>query len=243
MTTDACAYARGITPSPHLRGLSSRTATIAADAVDRVPEASRLERLPDAFVAGVHGYAPGMGDYCCRWMQADLERVCAQHADRFDCPDALVDRATDGRYGLIVHDGGSSSVTILVCPWCGSELHAGTVDASLYGSAESDGVQFDLSPALNVASDEVLVAAARAQWSDDATRPLLDLAAEMDASVAAELAELRQTEVSKQEDCDWQVVAMEADRWLRKHRPALAHAADELVEAPGRPGRRLDLGT
>jgi len=25
-------------------------------------------------------------------------------------------------YGLIVHDGGSSSITIEFCPWCGTQL-------------------------------------------------------------------------------------------------------------------------
>jgi hypothetical protein len=174
-------------------------------------------------------------------MQADLERVCDQHSDRFDCADALVHRAADGTYGLIVHDGGESFVSILVCPWCGSELHDGSVEASIEGSSDSDGVEFDLAPALAAASDATLVAAARAQWMDEAVRPLLDLAARAHDSVASEMTKLRATEASGEAGADWWVDAMEADRSLRKHRPALAQATDDLADTPGRPGRRLDI--
>jgi hypothetical protein len=44
------------------------------------------------------------------------------HADRFDCPDALIERREDGYHGIIVHDGGASSVQIAYCPWCGKRL-------------------------------------------------------------------------------------------------------------------------
>jgi hypothetical protein len=30
--------------------------------------------------------------------------------------------STDGVNGLIIHDGGSSSIGIAFCPWCGSTL-------------------------------------------------------------------------------------------------------------------------
>ncbi len=46
---------------------------------------------------------------------------CDQHADPFDCPDALLFKDKRG-YGLIVHDGGSSYVEISHCPWCGASL-------------------------------------------------------------------------------------------------------------------------
>jgi hypothetical protein len=63
------------------------------------------------------------GDYCCDTMRADLERVCDQHPDRWDCPDALIGYfASTGEYGLIVHDGGSSMSVIEYCPWCGAKL-------------------------------------------------------------------------------------------------------------------------
>jgi hypothetical protein len=49
--------------------------------------------------------------------------LCAEHANRSDCPDALVHFSPSSKsYGLIVHDGGSSSIEIHFCPWCGSKL-------------------------------------------------------------------------------------------------------------------------
>ena len=44
--------------------------------------------------------------------------VCKEHPDRFDCPDALLDfNPRMQEYGIIIHDGGSSVVTIGYCPW------------------------------------------------------------------------------------------------------------------------------
>lgn len=61
--------------------------------------------------------------HCCSNMKDAVESVCDEHADRFDCPDALVSySAKFDEYGLIVHDGGSSIVAIEFCPWCGSRL-------------------------------------------------------------------------------------------------------------------------
>ncbi len=63
--------------------------------------------------------------HCCDDMRHDLDRVCDKHPSRFDCPDCLVHySATKQRYGLIVHDGGSSSIAISYCPWCGTKLTA-----------------------------------------------------------------------------------------------------------------------
>jgi hypothetical protein len=72
-------------------------------------------------------------------MAADLNRTCDQHADRADCPDALIDRVRGG-YGIIVHDGGSSVIAIAFCPWCGARLPAiGDIDLSdLPGDDEAD---------------------------------------------------------------------------------------------------------
>jgi hypothetical protein len=61
-------------------------------------------------------------NHCCDRMREAAENVCDEHPDRFDCPDCLVSRFLDGRYGLIIHDGGSSVVIIRFCPWCGTEL-------------------------------------------------------------------------------------------------------------------------
>lgn len=45
------------------------------------------------------------------------------HDDPCTCPDALiVVSARFQEYGPIVHDGGTSSITIDFCPWCGRRL-------------------------------------------------------------------------------------------------------------------------
>jgi hypothetical protein len=67
-------------------------------------------------------------------MAYDLGQTCETHASRFDCPDALIN-LSGGRYGLIVHDGGSSVMNISFCPWCGKSL--GDVRAE-------DGTEFDI---------------------------------------------------------------------------------------------------
>ncbi|WP_373288637.1 DUF6980 family protein [Brucella endophytica] len=59
--------------------------------------------------------------FCCERMKYDLRQVCELHPDRSDCPDALIG-TMNGGYGLLIHDGGSSMVEILYCPWCGTKL-------------------------------------------------------------------------------------------------------------------------
>ena len=64
-----------------------------------------------------------MERHCCEDMRREVERVCVEHPDRLDCPDCLLHYSSRFReYGLIVHDGGSSSVGIRFCPWCGARL-------------------------------------------------------------------------------------------------------------------------
>ena len=56
-------------------------------------------------------------------MTSAVESGCDQHGDRWDCPDALVTySAKFNEYGLMIHDGGSSSIRIFYCPWCGAKL-------------------------------------------------------------------------------------------------------------------------
>ncbi len=62
-------------------------------------------------------------NHCCEMMSAQIAHRCEQHADIFDCPDVLiVYRSKFDEYGIIIHDGGSSSITIHYCPWCGTTL-------------------------------------------------------------------------------------------------------------------------
>ncbi len=61
--------------------------------------------------------------HCCERMVEAASSTCDQHPNRFDRPDALIHYAPTFReYGLIVHDGGESSVEIKYCPWCGARL-------------------------------------------------------------------------------------------------------------------------
>ena len=43
--------------------------------------------------------------------------------DPLKCPDVLIQYSPKfDEYGLIVHDGGESSIAISFCPWCGTKL-------------------------------------------------------------------------------------------------------------------------
>jgi len=62
-------------------------------------------------------------------MKRNATQSCAQHPSRFDCPDALIEYFPRlGEYGLIIHDGGQSVVTIAFCPFCGAKLPTSRTD-------------------------------------------------------------------------------------------------------------------
>ena len=61
--------------------------------------------------------------FCCETMGDALSFGCAQHADPFECADALiVYNEIFDEYGIPVHDGGASYVLIAHCPWCSAKL-------------------------------------------------------------------------------------------------------------------------
>lgn len=61
--------------------------------------------------------------HCCSRMTEAINFRCSEHASSFDCPDMLVMYWEKfDEYGLVVHDGGTSVVTIQYCPWCGARL-------------------------------------------------------------------------------------------------------------------------
>ncbi|WP_404900555.1 hypothetical protein PV791_05850 [Priestia filamentosa] len=64
-----------------------------------------------------------MNKHCCDDMEYHANFKCDIHKTPFVCPDHLIlfdDKHND--YGLIVHDGGSSTIEISFCPWCGKKL-------------------------------------------------------------------------------------------------------------------------
>ncbi len=63
------------------------------------------------------------GSHCCEEMQREVERVCDLHTSRYERPESLISFIRRFcEYGLIIHDGGTSSVRIRFCPWCGTQL-------------------------------------------------------------------------------------------------------------------------
>jgi hypothetical protein len=157
-------------------------------------------------------------------MREDLERTCDMHPERFGCGDVLMHRASDGAYGIIVQDGGSSVARILVCPWCGSDLHDGSVEAYVDLStdeAEEEIVEFDIAPLLAAADDDALAQAATGAWSRQHARKLID-GAGTDSPLANALQALRAMEIAGRADGDecW-MDPIAADLWLRRNRPHL----------------------
>jgi hypothetical protein len=56
-------------------------------------------------------------------MTRNLKQAGDVHPVPADCPDALVTYVeTFDEHGIPVHDGGSPSVLIAYCPWCGAKL-------------------------------------------------------------------------------------------------------------------------
>lgn len=61
--------------------------------------------------------------HCCEEMRKRVEYVCEEHRSSFECPDSLIYFSKSfEEYGLIIHDGGNSFITISFCPFCGTKL-------------------------------------------------------------------------------------------------------------------------
>jgi hypothetical protein len=66
-------------------------------------------------------------NYCCAWMKHFAQTACERHPDRFDCADSLIHYSEPhNKFGIIIHDGGSSFLTFNYCPWCGTRLGRGS---------------------------------------------------------------------------------------------------------------------
>jgi len=92
----------------------------------RRPPAGVASRLAGGAQLSASRYTAGeMPEHCCESMDRALRFARTKHESPFECPDSLVSHSSStGRFGLIVHDGGTSSVTIEFCPWCGANLCA-----------------------------------------------------------------------------------------------------------------------
>ena len=47
---------------------------------------------------------------------------CKIHGDAYECPDVMIVKEESKIYGIPIHDGGTSYITIDFCPWCGIKL-------------------------------------------------------------------------------------------------------------------------
>lgn len=70
-----------------------------------------------------HGVDPA--DYPCLCTAIACLHLCELHEDAFSCPDTLLVRTKDGRFGLPIRDGGKAMSPIDFCPWCGTSLDQG----------------------------------------------------------------------------------------------------------------------
>lgn len=68
--------------------------------------------------------------FCCTKMKQSLTYICDQNHDKWECGDSLLHyNDVFDEYGLIIHDGGASYITIEHCPWCGTKLPHSKRDA------------------------------------------------------------------------------------------------------------------
>jgi hypothetical protein len=86
------------------------------------------------------GTAMEKSRHCCEDMTGAVTSACAEHPDRTACPDALVDYASRfDEYGLIIHDGGTSTLAIRFCPFCGTSLPSSKRD-QWFAALEARGI-------------------------------------------------------------------------------------------------------
>ena len=64
-----------------------------------------------------------MNKHCCQEMRKSIVLDCDLHQDIYSCPDVLVSYIPKfDKYGIIIHDAGSSTIKIKFCPWCSHML-------------------------------------------------------------------------------------------------------------------------
>lgn len=60
-------------------------------------------------------------DLSCTYLANHSKFDCKEHADPYECPDVIIVKTSLG-YGIPIHDGGASFISINYCPWCGIKL-------------------------------------------------------------------------------------------------------------------------
>jgi hypothetical protein len=61
--------------------------------------------------------------YCCESMEYHAKFKCEIHKSPFECPDSIIYYSNSSEiFGIIIHDGGESFISIKYCPWCGTQI-------------------------------------------------------------------------------------------------------------------------
>lgn len=114
--------------SRHLASLWAWSAS-ASNSVSSPQGGPRDRRTVQAGPAGPQCQTMSSRQHCCDRMRHEVSKTCDQHADRFECPDLLIDyNSKFDEYGIMVHKGGTTVCCIDFCPWCGAQLPASKRD-------------------------------------------------------------------------------------------------------------------
>lgn len=81
--------------------------------------------------------------HCCTQMKKAIKLNCDIHKNIYDCPDVLISYEPEfDEYGIIIHDGGTGSVSIKFCPFCGTKLPSSKRD-KWFNKMEKLGIDID----------------------------------------------------------------------------------------------------
>ena len=96
--------------------------------------------------------------HCCETMEMQIALTCPVHTDRHECPDCLISHTPKFReYGIIIHNGGTSTMSIQFCPWCGTALPKSERDR-WFSELEARGIDPSTDDVPDVYADERWIA-------------------------------------------------------------------------------------
>ena len=62
-------------------------------------------------------------EYCCVDMALRISESLDENEEiKYDDVDVVMNKWSDGTFGIPIHDGGTSVIAINFCPWCGNKL-------------------------------------------------------------------------------------------------------------------------